>query len=51
MEKQLKIVTGLFSFCVVGIVLCFGMSVFTAVKENQKRNAPPDHFVPTPAIQ
>jgi hypothetical protein len=41
--------TWVFGSCVVGIVLCFGMGVVTAVRDHRAEMNPPPLSIPTPA--
>ena len=46
----MKAVTVLFSASVVGIVVCLGMSIYTAVKIHKVESAPPRQNIPVPAV-
>ena len=46
----MKAITVLFSVSVVGIVVCLGMSIYTAAKIHKIDSAPPRQNIPVPAV-
>jgi hypothetical protein len=50
MEVDIKKLTVIFGTCVAGIVVCFGMSVYTAIQESHQKKVVETQVVPVPAI-
>jgi hypothetical protein len=46
----MKILTPLFGTAVAGIVVCLGMTIYTGVKEHQKKKEPVKISIPLPAV-
>ena len=46
----MKAITIIFSASVVGIVVCLGMSIYTAVQNHKIEAQPPRANIPVPAV-
>jgi hypothetical protein len=47
--KTLKVLTGVVTACVIGIVICLGGSIYTAVKQHRAEVEPAPAQIPVPA--
>jgi hypothetical protein len=47
---NIKAITAVFSFGVVGIVVCLGMTIYTGIQEHQAKSNPAPLTIPTPAV-
>lgn len=48
--NEIKKLTVLFSTCVVGLVICLGMTIFTSVKQAKQKAVLESQPVPMPAV-